>query len=166
MVRQANTNDIPLIENIFYDVVFWMKEKRLKQWRFKDLDWAKLSFSVNDFYICFDKKNNAVGFVILSSYDTNNVWNKWHLSSCLYIYKLAVKREYSKLGYSSELLNFSKVFAQENGYINLCLYCQSKRSKLKKLYEQNSFSYIGEQKIKKEIDPSSFYVYQIEKNLM
>lgn len=166
MVRQAGTNDIPLIEKIFFDVVIWMKKNRLKQWRFSDLDWEKLSFSVKDFFICFDKEKNAVGFVILSSYDMNNVWSKWHLSNCLYIYKLAVKREYSKLGYSSELLNFSKNYAKENGYINLCLYCQSKRSKLKELYEQNSFIYIGEQKIKKEIDSSSFYVYQIDKNLM
>lgn len=26
MVRQTDTNDIPLIENIFYDVVFGMKK--------------------------------------------------------------------------------------------------------------------------------------------
>ena len=73
MVRQAGTNDIPLIEKIFFDVVIWMKKNRLKQWRFSDLDWEKLSFSVKDFFICFDKEKNAVGFVILSSYDMNNV---------------------------------------------------------------------------------------------
>lgn len=161
MIRRANYADINLINDIFLDVVLWMQANKLKQWRFHDLDWNIIPFNINDFFICFDCENNAVGFMILSPYDISNAWNKWEFPHSLYIYKLAVKREYAKLGFSSELLDFSKIFANENYYNNLCLYCQSKRSKLRNLYEKNGFIYIGEQIIKNEIDTSSFYVYHL-----
>ena len=42
MVRQANIDDIDIINDIFLNVVLWMKENKLKQWRFRDLDWEKM----------------------------------------------------------------------------------------------------------------------------
>lgn len=162
MIRQATIEDIPLISDIFFNVVLWMKENHLKQWRFRDLEWEKMSFNIHDFFICFDHKNNAVGFMILSPHDITTVWNTWQLSHPLYIYKLAIKREYAKLGFSTELINFSKVFAKKNSYSNLCLHCQAKRLKLRNLYESNDFVYIGENIIKNETDISAFYVYQMK----
>lgn len=161
MVRQANSEDTNIINDIFLDVVLWMQKNKLKQWRFHDLDWDVIPFNIDHFFICFDHENNAVGFMILSPYDISNAWNKWELPRSLYIYKLAVKRKYAKLGFSTELLSFSKVFANENYYNNLCLYCQAKRLKLRNLYEKNGFIYIGEQIIKNELDISSFYVFHL-----
>ncbi len=91
-----------------------MKENKLKQWRFHDLDWEKIPFDVTDFYICFDLKEAVVGFLILSPLDINNIWGKLGISNSLYIYKLAVKRERAKHGFSSELINFSKHFAERS----------------------------------------------------
>lgn len=162
MIRRANIKDINMIEDIFFNVVLWMKEKKLKQWRFHDLDWNKIPFNINDFYICFDDTNNAVGFMILSPNDINNVWNKWTFSNSLYIYKLNVKREYAQLGFSFEMINFAKAFAKKNWYNNLCLYCQTKRTKLRDFYERNGFTCIGKEIIKNEVDVSSFYIYQIK----
>ena len=96
MVRQANIDDIDTINDIFLNVVLWMKEKKLKQWRFRDLNWEKIPFDITDFYICFDKNSTAVGFLILSPKDINNIWNEWGFSTSLYVYKLAVNREYAK----------------------------------------------------------------------
>lgn len=161
MVRQANINDIDKINDMFLNVVLWMKENKLKQWRFRDLDWGKIPFNITDFYICFDPKSTAVGFLILSPLDINNIWNEWEFSNSLYVYKLAVKREYAKQGFSTELLNFSKDFAKQKNYSNLCLYCQTKRLKLRDFYERNGFVFAGQHTIKGETDTSSFYVCKI-----
>lgn len=162
MIRQAKIDDTNLINDIFIDVVLWMKRNYLKQWRFRDLKWGKGPFNIEDYYICFDHKNNAVGFLILTPYDVNNIWKKWNLSRSLYVYKLTVKREYAKLGYSSELIDFSKDFAIKNYYNYLCLHCQAKRFKLRALYEKNGFICIGEDVIKNEKELSSFYICEMK----
>lgn len=162
MVRQANIDDIDTINDIFLNVVLWMKENKLKQWRFRDLDWEKIPFDISDFYICFDQKSTAVGFLILSPADINNIWNEWGFSTSLYVYKLAVKREHAKQGFSAELISFSKDFARKKHYNNLCLYCQTKRLKLRDFYERNGFAFVGQRTIKGETDTSSFFVYKID----
>lgn len=161
MVRQASIDDVHIINDIFLNVVLWMKRNKLKQWRYHDLDWENIPFNITDFYICFDNENTAVGFLILSPTDINNIWNEWGFSNSLYVYKLAVKRERAKQGFSSELISFSKEFAREKHYNNLCLYCQTKRLKLRDFYEHNGFVLVGQQAIKNEIDISSFYVCKI-----
>ena len=161
MVRQATIDDINIINGIFLNVVLWMKENKLKQWRFRDLDWERMPFDITNFYICFNQKDDAVGFLILSSLDINDNWNNWGFPNSLYVYILAVKRMYAKQGFSSELISFSKEFARKKHYNYLCLYCQTKRAKLRSFYERNGFSLVGQQTLKNEIEPSSFYVYKI-----
>lgn len=164
MIRQGELKDISSIREIFYDAVSWMQHNHIKQWDYKDLDLLYSNFELKEFFICFNSENNAVGFMILSERDINCCWKKLQLDKAIYLYKLTVKRIYSKLGYSSELLQFAIKYATDNQKNWLCLCCLKSKSKQRELYENHGFHKLCEQVIPFQTEVSLLYIHAIETN--
>lgn len=163
MIRRATKKkDLTIINEIYFDVVQWMKINNLRQWRFKELNLLYSLFDLSDFFLCFNSENKAVGFMILSNYDISHCWYKSNLKGALYLYKLTVKREYAKMGYSKKLLCYAKEYASQRKYNYICLYCLKEHEKLSLFYEENGFKKIFEQTIPSENKLSVFYIYNIK----
>lgn len=164
MVRQGKKKDIYDIQEIFYESVDWMKDNHIKQWHYEDLKSIFSTFDWKEFFLCVNSQDKAVGFMILSIKDINNCWTKLSLKNCIFLYKLTVRPNYTKLGYSSELLEFAVNYAAICKSRWLCLYCLKSKVKLMKLYENHGFRKVYEQIIPLETEISAFYTYEIETN--
>lgn len=163
MVRHGEEKDIKAIQEIFFDTVHWMKKNHIKQWNYEDLEALYSKFELKEFFLCFNSDNKAVGFMILSEKDINYCWDKLRLEGAIYLYKLTVKRIYTKLGYSSELLNYAITYATKNQKNWICLCCLKSKRKQRALYESHGFNKIFEQINPLDSEISLYYTYVIEK---
>ena len=71
MIKQADKNDIPAIEEILLDAVMWMKKNELGNlWNEDSIKWHSLSkdYQISDFYI--DYQNGVpAGCIAITDYD-------------------------------------------------------------------------------------------------
>lgn len=143
MVKQANKNDIPIIEEILLDVVMWMKKNGLQnQWNEDNIKWNSLSkdYQIEDFYIVYENKL-PIGCMALTDLD-KKYWPEISKGNSLYVHKLAVKRRFAGKGFSKELINFAKKLSLKNRINSLRLDCNFNRDKLRKVYENEGFVYV------------------------
>lgn len=144
MIKQADENDILTVEEILIDAVIWMKKNKLQnQWNEDTIKWNSLSkdYQINDFYIDYQ---NGVPAACIAITDLDlKYWSEIPQGKPLYIHKLAVKREFAGKGISKELINFAKKLSLKNGINSLRLDCNLQRNKLRKLYENEGFIYVG-----------------------
>lgn len=140
MIRPAKKNDENNIRNLYYSTVVWMSENKLKQWRYRDIDFLFKTFKIEDFFI-YELKNELIGFIIASAENLFSIASNSSLYRTLFLYKLTVDRKYTKKGYSEELLNYTKVYGVKKGYHQLCLTCLKENKKLLDFYSRNKFIY-------------------------
>lgn len=161
-IRKAKYTDINDIVNLHTSIVDWMSKTNLKQWYYNDIYRLLTIFQINEFFLLeYDK--DIIGFVIISRKDINSCWSNFATNKTLYLYKLVIKREYAKLGYSQKLLNFSKKYGISMGYKQICLLCLKRKNKLVNLYKNNNFYCIHESIIQSENEPSLFMICDLDK---
>lgn len=161
-IRKAKYTDINDIVNLHTSIVDWMSKTNLKQWYYNDIYRLLTIFQINEFFL-LEHDKDIIGFVIISQKDINSCWTNFATNKTLYLYKLAIKREYAKLGYSQELLNFSKKYGASMGYERICLLCLKRKNKLVKLYINSNFYCIHESIIQLENEPSLFMICNLDK---
>ena len=145
MVKQANENDIPIIEGILLDAVNWMARSGLQnQWNDSNVKWANLSksFQISDFYIAYHNGIPAA-CMALTDYDPT-YWPHIPKGESLFLHKVAVKREFAGKGFSKELIDFAKTFAFRNCVNTIRLNCNQHRNKLRSVYENEGFVCVEE----------------------
>lgn len=148
MIKQADKNDIPAIDEILLDAVMWMKKNELGNlWNEDSIKWHSLSkdYQISDFYI--DYQNGVpAGCIAITDYDSK-YWPEIPQGKSLYIHKLAVKREYAGKGISKELIDYAKNLSFVKGINSLRLDCNAERRKLRQVYEREGFLYAGNKKL-------------------
>ncbi|MCL2774003.1 MAG: GNAT family N-acetyltransferase [Oscillospiraceae bacterium] len=138
-IKHAEEKDIPIIEDIYLDVVNWLDSANKSLWSKQRVSWRGLSkeFSLEDFYIAYIGDNPA-GSVALPDYDPL-IWADVKKGESLFVHKLAVKRFAAGQGISTALLEFAVEKCREKNIGTLRLDTDSRREKLMKMYEDFGF---------------------------
>lgn len=161
MIRQANINDIQIIEDILLDAVIYLKNAGLEnQWNETNIKWKCLSkdYKIEDFYIAYDN-DEPVGCMALTDYDFK-YWPEVEKGRSFYLHKLAVKREFAGKGHSKELISFAKYLALSNKVNAIRLDCNYHRKKLREIYENGGFVFVSKKCIKVNND-MALYAYKL-----
>lgn len=148
MIKQAEEKDILIIEMILLDAVNWMKEKGLQnQWNENSIKWDLLSkdYRITDFYIAY-RNEMPVGCVAITDTDTK-YWPEVPQEKSMYLHKLTVMREFAGKGISKELIDYAKALSIKRGINVLRLDCNMQRDKLRRLYENEGFIYVGKKNL-------------------
>lgn len=161
-IKQADENDISIIEDILLDVVHWMYDIGCPQWSVDRVMWNDLKqyYEINDFYILYSNGIPA-GCMVIIDYDPM-FWDITKGES-LYIHKLAVKRQFAGQDYSKILIDFAKTMACKRNINAVRLDCRTDRPKVRALYERNGFVCVKEFKLFGKYD-TALYVCNIKKS--
>lgn len=142
--KQANEADIPIIEDILFDVTDYFERIGDPQWRKYDVTWPGLAvyFRIEDFCIAY-LDNAPIGCMVILDQDSY-FWPEIPKGESLYIHKLAVKRAHSGQGFALEMLDHVKSLSVELGIGAVRLDCRSYKHKLRRLYEDAGFTLVKE----------------------
>ena len=143
-IKQANENDIPVIEDILLDAVNWLESINQPLWNAEQIKWERLSkqFSPDNFYIAYIN-NEPAGCMALVDYDPF-FWPDIDKGKSLFIHKLAVKRFASNKGISTALFEYAVNKCREKNIKTLRLDTDGNRKKVVNLYKNFGFDIIEE----------------------
>lgn len=114
MIKQADENDIPVIEEILLDAVNWLSKSGMQNtWTESNVKWTELSnfFKINNFYITYQNELPTACMAI-TDFDPTFCPNIPKGES-LYLHKVPVKREFAGKGFTKELIDFAKKCSSE-----------------------------------------------------
>lgn len=164
MIRQANENDIPVIEEILLDAVNWLSTSGMPNtWNESNIKWTNLSksFNINNFYIAYQNGLPAA-CMALTDFDPT-FWSNIPKGESLYLHKVAVKREFAGKGLTKELIDFAKSLAQSRCINSIRLNCNQHRNKLRKVYEKQGFTCVEEKTFFENHD-TALYLCNVSSN--
>lgn len=161
MIRQASSEDIPIIEGILLDAVNWLDNIGNSLWTKKQVSWQGLSryYSPENFYIAY-LDGEAVACMALVDYDPM-FWPDVQKGESLFIHKLAVKRTGAGKGVSKALIHFAKKECKDINIKYLRLDCDLLRDKVRKIYENEGFVCVDQRCLWRKY-PTAFYILKVE----
>ncbi len=162
MVRQADEQNIPIIEEILLDAVQWMSKCGIQnQWNESNVKWPNLSesYKINNFYIAYHNGLPAA-CMALTDYDPT-YWPDIPKGQSLFLHKLAVRRIFAGKGFSKELIDFAINLAHNYHINTIRLNCNQHRSKLRAVYENEGFLCAEEKTFHGKHD-TALYVYHVD----
>ena len=77
-----------------------------------------------------------------------------------FLQKMALKRKFAGMNVSVALMDYAKEYAARRGVKSVCLDCNSKRIRLRTLYEENGFKYVKDMKNEEYI--LALYCYYVQ----
>ena len=160
VVKQAQENDIPVLESILFDTVSWLNEMGQPLWGVSEVTWNALSknYQIDNFYIAYvDGKPS--GCMAIVDYDPF-FWPDVKKGESLFVHKLAVTKAARKTGVADVLMGFFKKQGTERGVKTLRLDTHALRPKLRAFYERHGFVFI-EVKVFKGDRHTAFYIYTV-----
>ncbi|MCL1859226.1 MAG: GNAT family N-acetyltransferase [Oscillospiraceae bacterium] len=163
-IKQAQEKDIPVLENIYIDVVNWFESINMPIWSKERVSWEGLSkeFAIEDFYIAYIN-NNPAGCMALQDFAPFFWTDLIKKGEALFLRRLAVKRFASGQNFSKYLLEYAVNKCREKNIKFLRLDTDARKEKLNKIYQD--FGFICEKREIKKIGEKdyhiAFYVYNI-----
>lgn len=164
-IKQAKTEDFPVIENILLDTVNWLNEMEQPLWGTVEVSWDALSknYQIGDFYIAYSDGKPS-GCMALVDYDPF-FWPKVKKGESLFIHKLAVTKTARKSGVADALMDFFKKQGSERGVKTLRLDTHALRPKLRAFYERHGFVFV-KVKVFKGDRYTAFYIYTLPDSVL
>jgi GNAT superfamily N-acetyltransferase len=162
VIKQAQENEIPVIEAILLDAVNWLNDLDQPLWGADEVIWDSLSrsYKVDDFYIAYIDATPS-GCMALVDYDPL-FWPNVKKGESLFVHKLAVIESARKTGVADALINFYKEQGLKRGVKDLRLDTHALRPKLRAFYEKHGFALVEERSLGKF--HVAFYVYTFPKS--
>ena len=157
MIKQADENDILVIEEILLDAVNWLSKSGMKNtWNESNVKWTDLSnsFKINNFYIAYQNEL-PTACMALTDFDPT-FWPNITKGESLYLHKVAVKRAFAGKGFTKELIDFAKRLALSHSINTIRLNCNQHRNKLRKVYENEGFMCVEEKTFFKNHDTALY----------
>jgi len=152
-IKQANENDIPVIEDILLDAVnhfgIWSKER--VSWK----EGLSKDFAPEDFHIAYIDGNPA-GCMALVDFAPFFWTEPVKKGESLFLRRLAVKRFASGRNFSKNLLEYAVNKCREKNIKTLRLDCDANNDKVNKIYK--SFGFICEKREILNIGGKEFHV--------
>ena len=123
--KQATAEDIPVIEEILFDVTDYFEKIGDPQWHKYDVTWPGLAvyFSIEDFCIAY-LDGTPIGCMVILDKDNNAI--------------------YAGRGFAKEMIDYVKSLSIRRGIGEVRLDCRSYKHKLRRLYEDAGFSLVKE----------------------
>jgi len=164
-IKQAKTEDIPVIENILLDTVNWLNEMEQPLWGALEVSWDALSknYQIGDFYIAYSDGKPS-GCMALVDYEPF-FWPDVKKGESLFIHKLAVTKTARKSGIADALMDFFKKQGAERGVKTLRLDTHALRPKLRAFYERHGFVFV-KVKVFKGDRHTAFYIYTLPDSVL
>jgi GNAT superfamily N-acetyltransferase len=159
-IKQAQKNDIPVLEGILLDTVNWLNEMGKPLWGANDVKWDTLSkrHQISEFFIAYTDGVPS-GCMALVDYDPF-FWPDVARGESLILHKLAVTKAARKTGVSDMLIDFFKEQGKLFGAKIIRLDTHAWRPKTRAFYERHGFVCVGEKV--HESDPhknTALYIY-------
>lgn len=138
-IRQANKQDISIIEAMYLRKIEQLAAKGLLQWKKEEVLWETLSqsYQIENFYLVYLEEVLVGGFVVVD-YDPT-YWLHDKPKEALYIHKVMVLDEAEKKGVSNAILDYFKQLGMDQGYAVVKLDVRENKPKLRAFYERNGF---------------------------
>lgn len=138
-IRQANEQDISIIEAMYLRKIEQLAAKGLLQWEKEEVLWETLSqsYQIEHFYLVYLEEVLVGGFVVVD-YDPT-YWLHDKPKEALYIHKVMVLDEAEKKGVSNAILDYFKQLGRQQGYAVVKLDVRENKPKLRAFYERNGF---------------------------
>jgi SAM-dependent methyltransferase/GNAT superfamily N-acetyltransferase len=164
-IKQAKTEDIPIIENILLDTVNWLNEMEQPLWGAGEVSWDALSknYQIGDFYIAYSDRKPS-GCMALVDYDPF-FWPDVKKGESLFIHKFAVTKTARKSGVADALMDFFKKQGVERRVKTLRLDTHALRPKLRAFYERHGFVFV-KVKVLKGDRHTAFYIYTLPDSVL
>lgn len=137
------SGDIDATINIMKEVTNWGQSVGLKVWKDEDITKEKLMLNTNegDFYIGQVSDDNACCMIL--QWNDTIFWPKAKDNEAGYIHKLCVRRKYSGIGLSKEMVQFAIEECKKRNLKYLRLDTGWHKMKLRNLYESLGFELVG-----------------------
>lgn len=160
IIKQAQENDIPILEGILLDTVNWLNEMKQPLWDTEEVAWDTLckAYKIGDFYIAYSDDKPS-GCMALIDYDPF-FWPDVKKGDSLFIHKLAVIKSARKTGVADAFINFFKEQGTIRGVKTLRLDTHALRPRLRAFYERHGFVFV-KAKVYNGDRHTAFYVYTL-----
>jgi len=141
-IRQAQTEDILVVESILFDAVNWLNEIGQPLWGADEVSWDALSrnYKIENFYLAYSGGNPS-GCMALVDHDPF-FWPDVNKGESLFMHKLAVTKSARKSGVADALIEYFKKQGTERGIKTLRLDTHALRPKLRAFYERHGFVFV------------------------
>jgi|SRR5688572_25486564 len=138
-IRQATTEDAPVIEEMLHEAAQWVDALGVIMWEEGELDSGRIAREVaaEQFFIA-DASGVPAGAIRFQLADFL-FWPDLAQDDSAFVHRLVVRRAFKGQGVSVALLQWSAARAQSLGKRFLRLDCDAQRTKLRALYEQCGF---------------------------
>ena len=164
-IKQAEEKDIPVLEEIYLEVVEWLTKINKPMWGKEKVSWKNglsKEFSTEDFYIAYID-NTPAGCVALQDFAPFYWYEPVEKGEALFLRRLAVRRFAAGQGISKILMQYAADKCREKNIKALRLDTGTNREKLNKIYQD--FGFICEKIETRNIGGKefhiSYYVYDI-----
>ncbi len=150
IIRQADENDWPQVQDLLIQVARWLAEQGSVQWNGlltgRDSHQTQERIKEGQVYVAEARDKTLVGMYIL--YDQPSQWDKdlWsddNREDYYYLHRLAVNRHFNGRGISRLLLENAKENTKNSGKKALRLDCRANVEALNRLYSKNGFELVG-----------------------
>lgn len=151
--------DVETAINIMKDVTKWGRSVGLDVWRDEQITREKLLAGIDegDFYI--GKVSSDAACCMILQWNDTLFWPKAKEHEAGYIHKLCVRREYSGIGLSRKMVEFSIEECRKRNIGYLRLDTGWNKKKLRSLYESLGFVLVGTIKLE---DRGEFALYEMK----
>ena len=152
------TGEVDNAIDILREVAQWCEDNKMKMWRVSDLTKERLLVGVSLESFCVGKigEDNASS-MILQWYDPL-FWPDAKENEAGYIHKLCVRRKYSGMGLSGNMVEYAVSECKKRGIGYLRLDTGWSREPLCNLYESLGFRRVG----KRILGESQFALYEMQ----
>lgn len=141
-IVNVNVNNIELFSNVLMESAKWLDSIEQSMWEIKDLTVNELlkKYDINEMKLCYED-GNLIGVYILQWYDSL-FWAELKKNDSGILHKLAVCREYSKMGYGKKIIGSAELLCKNHGVNSLRLNCGTSRPRLRNFYESVGFKMV------------------------
>jgi GNAT superfamily N-acetyltransferase len=141
-IVKVNTDNIEIFSKVLTESAKWLDSIGQSMWNIDDLTVEELmkKYDINDMKLCYEYGNLA-GVYVLQWYDSL-FWSELNANESGILHKLAVCREYRKMGYGKKIIKSAESLCKSHGANSLRLNCGTLRPKLRNFYESAGFKMV------------------------
>jgi GNAT superfamily N-acetyltransferase len=140
-VRLASAEDGAVVMSILREAAEWLESRGIPLWRTDELSDEAIAADVaaGSFWIA-EVRGESAGTVRLQFSDPE-FWPDVPEADCLFLHRLAVRRQFAGGEVSSALLSFALDMTRTRNRRLLCLDCEADRERLRAIYERFGFTH-------------------------
>lgn len=158
-IRQAVSEDIPAIEEMYQRRVAFNDAHGIHQWNAEEVTWDAFSqlYKITDYYVGIVQDEVVCGLFIV---DIDELyWSDKAKGETLFLHKICVDPQHSGKGYADAMIQYFIEKGRREGYPYVCLDVREHKDKLRAMYERNGFQLHKIGQFKPEFT-TALYTYQ------